>query len=107
MSPVQIKINTGLIGAKGIAWDGCHKIYILMDDKAWDTQRMYGYDQNTEGGGSRLFLVSDVNAAKMLESWWHYSCGLRFISAITSSTYQDIIPQSWDDPDNPEETDDL
>jgi len=107
VSAVQDKINEGLIGATGVAWDGCHKIYILMNDEAWSNQSSYGYDQNTEFGGSRLFLVSDVNAAQMLESWWHYSCGLRFITAITSCTHHHIIPQGWDDPDYPEDTEDL
>lgn len=103
MSAVREMINVGIIGAMGIAWDGCHKIYVLKDAEAMDTQRGYGYDENTKLGGSRLFLVSDVDAAQMLKSWWHHSCGLRFITAITSDTYDHIISQGWDDPDDMEE----
>ena len=30
--------------AKAIAWDTCHKIYLLMDDEQVETMRGYGYD---------------------------------------------------------------
>ena len=30
--------------AKAIAFDTCHKIYLLMDDEQVETMRGYGYD---------------------------------------------------------------
>ena len=30
--------------AKAIAWDTCHKIYVLMDDEQVALMREYGYD---------------------------------------------------------------
>ena len=69
--------------AKAIAWDTCHKIYVLMDDEQVNVMRGYGYDP--------LITKDEMTAEKMvktLQDWFDASCGLRFISAVTT------IPQN-------------
>lgn len=92
--------------AKGIAWDGCHKIYILMDDAQMDLMRSYGYDP--------LISASDSNVYDMFETvqeWYEDSCGLRFVSAVrtvdgdANDGFTDLIPQGWGE-DEDEEDDD-
>lgn len=61
--------------AKAIAFDGCHKIYVLMDDTQVAQMRDWGYDP--------LVPVTDpAKALATLEEWYAESCGLRFIEAI-------------------------
>jgi hypothetical protein len=77
-SEVIERIELALISAKGIAWDGCHKIYILLDDEQMRLMEEYGYDplipitNNQERHEAVLTLVD----------WFGRSCGLRFISAV-------------------------
>jgi len=61
--------------AKGIAWDTCHKIYVLMDDEQMALMASYDYDP--------LLPVTDqYEALQTLKRWYEDSCGLRFISAV-------------------------
>lgn len=63
--------------AKAIAWDNCHKIYLLMDDEQVELMREYGYDP--------LITSSEATPEQMLsllEKWFADSCGLRFIDAV-------------------------
>ena len=65
--------------AKAIAWDTCHKIYVLMDDEQVELMKECGYDP--------LIQTDEATPQQMLEilrEWWDDSCGLRFISAINS-----------------------
>lgn len=64
---------------KAIAWDTCHKIYILMDDKSEDKMREYGY--------TSLILASDLTPSLLYSvvlNWYKKSCPLKFIYAITN-----------------------
>ena len=66
-----------LDGAKGIAFDTCHKIYVLMDDEQMAAMKEYGYDP--------LLSADDLTPSEMLETiqdWYADSCGLRFVSAV-------------------------
>lgn len=68
------EIDEYLEEAKGIAWDTCHKIYILMDDQEVAQMRSYDYDP--------LITSDEMTPAEMLGtvlSWYKQSCGLRFI----------------------------
>ena len=75
-----VKVRESIVGAKLIAWDGCHKIYLAMDDIEADWFREnYGV---IDGSGS---IVVEADADTMLDTlmeWWNASCGLRFISAV-------------------------
>jgi hypothetical protein len=63
--------------AEGIAWDTCHKIYILMDSEQVELMRGYGYDP--------LITADQMSADEMfevVEDWYESSCSLRFIDAV-------------------------
>ena len=90
-------IKDRLESAKGIGWDGCHKIYILMDDDQMIKMQDYGYDP--------LFSSDQITTNKMfeiIERWWDQSCGLRFVSAVSTNEvnpnlgFEDLISQGED-----------
>ena len=65
---------------KGIAWDTCHKIYILMDSEQVELMREYGYDP--------LITTDQMSADEMfllVEDWYDSSCSLRFIDAVSTN----------------------
>jgi hypothetical protein len=65
--------------AKGIAFDTCHKIYVLMDDKQVAQMREYEYDL--------IHTADEMNPSQMLDTlkvWFEKSCPLRFIEAVES-----------------------
>lgn len=74
--------------AKGAYWDGCHKIYLAMDngEKAWFDEHEYPF--------------SDLNPkVETIKDWFFRSCMLRFVQAVsTASTdpndgFEDLISQ--------------
>jgi len=71
------KTEEYLENAKGIAWDTCHKIYVLMDDEQMAQMKEYGYDP--------LIPASELTPSEMLHQvryWYAQSCGLRFVQAV-------------------------
>jgi hypothetical protein len=88
--------------AKGIAWDNCHKVYIMMDDQEVAQMRKYEYDP--------LITSDEMTPAEMLGTvlkWYNDSCGLRFIN-VTSTTdtgteFYDLVPQFFEDEDEEED----
>jgi hypothetical protein len=71
--------------AKAIAWDTCHKIYILMDDEQVELMRSYGYgDSNDPDSLLTSEQLSPTKMAEKLVSWYENSCGLKFITAVYS-----------------------
>ena len=74
------KVEDYVQTAKGIAWDECHKIYVLMDDEQVELMRGYGYDP--------VITSSVANPHSMLEllkCWYEESCELKFIEAVTTN----------------------
>jgi hypothetical protein len=66
--------------AKAIAWDTCHKIYVLMDDEQVALMRTYEYDP--------LITSDEMTPTQMLETikkWFDESCGLRFVSSVATN----------------------
>ena len=66
--------------AKAIAWDTCHKIYVLMDNEQVELMREYQYDP--------LITKDEMTPEKMLatlEEWYEESCSLRFIQAVSTN----------------------
>jgi hypothetical protein len=92
--------------AKGIAFDTCHKIYVLMDDQQMELMRGYGYD---------LLISSDEMTPEELEAqvaeWYDDSCSLRFIQAVSTNTedpnegFVSIVAQGadWDEDEDEDE----
>lgn len=71
--------------AKAIAWDTCHKIYVLMDDQEVAKMREYGYGD--ENDPDSLITKDEMNSKEMFEvvkKWFEQSCSLRFINAVSS-----------------------
>lgn len=60
-----------------IAWDTCHKIYLLLDEQQHKQMEGYGYDPLV-----RLDKVGADDAYEMLQVWWEESCGLRLVSSV-------------------------
>jgi hypothetical protein len=66
--------------AKAIAWDTCHKIYLLMDSEQVELMRGYGYDP--------LITADQMSSDEMfevVEDWYNSSCSLRFIEAVSTN----------------------
>lgn len=86
--------------AKAISFDGCHKIYVLLDDKQVELMRSYGYGD--ENSGTTLTLITDPDAAyKTVRKWYEQSCPLRFVNATRTRSnpgvddeFIQIIPQA-------------
>jgi len=73
-------IREKLSEAEAIAWDNCHKIYILMDSEQVELMRSYGYDP--------LITNEEMNPDDMFDEvreWYRDSCGLRFIQAVSTN----------------------
>ena len=86
--------------ARGIAFDTCHKIYILMDDDQMKQMAEYGYDP--------LISADEMSADAMydkVQEWYEESCGLRFVNAVRTNLadpnagFTDLIPQGFDEED--------
>ena len=86
--------------ARGIAWDTCHKIYVLMDDEQVALMRQYEYDP--------LITSDEMTPEQMSEQvmeWFEDSCGLRFVNAVHTNPldpnegFIDIIPQGFGEED--------
>jgi hypothetical protein len=97
------KVEVAVQMAKGIAFDTCHKIYVLMDDEQMVAMKGYGYDP--------LLSADDLTPSEMLETiqdWYADSCGLRFVSAVRTvggdpnEGFISLIEQGADDEDENE-----
>jgi hypothetical protein len=104
------KVDEYTSEAKGIAFDTCHKIYVLMDDEQVDLMRSYGYGDANDPDS--LLTSEQLTAQEMTEKvieWFQYSCGLRFINAvysdnsIGSSGFVNVIAQFEADDDEDED----
>jgi hypothetical protein len=92
--------------AKGIAWDTCHKIYVLMDDEQVALQLSYGYGNENDPDSliTSEQMTGDEMKKQVLE-WYQNSCGLRFIYAISSNEsfgnggFKGIVEQFYDEED--------
>lgn len=71
--------------SKAIAFDGCHKIYLLLDDEQVALSRSYGYGD--EGSFQHEMSEFPDSAAVLarLHKWFDESCGLRFINSISTN----------------------
>ena len=98
------KVDEYTSEAKGIAFDTCHKIYILMDNEQVDLMREYGYgDSNDPDSLLTSYQLTPREMTNKVVEWFHGSCGLRFINAVYSDErgFVDVVSQfeSNDDED--------
>lgn len=69
--------------SKGIGFDGCHKIYVLMDNEQMHKMTSYGYGED----GSSLVYSSQMPADEMfatVKRWYEDSCALKFVQSVTT-----------------------
>lgn len=71
------RVEGALIGAKGIAFDGCHKIYVLLDDAQMAQMKEWGYDPLISAD-----TMAPDELLATLQEWYEHSCGLRFVQAV-------------------------
>lgn len=100
MKEYWAKVEVAVEMAKGIAFDTCHKIYVLMDDAQMEQMKEYGYDP--------LISSDEMTPSEMLDTlreWYEDSCGLRFISGVRTvdgdpnEGFIDLIPQGAEEYD--------
>jgi len=60
-----------------IAWDECHKIYILMDAEQTEKVKGYGYEFMTEMSYSDPYTMLET-----VVDWYDSSCSLKFIDVV-------------------------
>ena len=84
--PFLEKVEDILEKAVSITWEGCHKIYICLDQESHKQQIEWGYE---------MMPVGDTDEAlNQLYEWFDISCSLRFIHAIEGrDTFHDVIRQ--------------
>ena len=68
--------------AKYQTWDGCHKIYIIMDEDTATKFKEYEY----------LLEKPDFN---VIRDWFENSCSLRFINAVKSVQPEEDINDGY------------
>ena len=67
--------------AHSIAYEGCHKIYISLDETQTNKMISYGYGEDN----TYLIKAEDSNPYDLSDTIWHWyedSCSLRFIDAV-------------------------
>ncbi len=106
------KLDEYTADARGIAWDTCHKIYVLMDDEQVELMRSYGYGDDNDPDSLITWeqMTAKMMSEKVME-WYQRSCGLRFISAVSSNPkfgsdgWVHVISQFEDQEDDDEDDD--
>ena len=80
MTKMWVEVAKATRGAKAIAWDGCHKIYLAMDDGAW-----YAYANGLPSGivrdasGAYLGILPDFLAEVNDKHRWSFQRIARWI----------------------------
>ena len=83
--PHYTKVKEAIIDSVGIAFGGCHKIYILADNDDCNEMLEMDYEVN---------LIHNVDEAiHQLLHWWNQSCGLQFINKIKNGNLYSVIEQ--------------
>ena len=91
-------IDAHLKRAKAIAFDGCHKVYILLDEATVEEFVGLGYGYKEDD--SRLYHIGEnltrEDAKEFLRIWFDSACPLRFIDAVDESEHHTVIDQCED-----------
>jgi len=104
-------VEEALENAHLIAFDGCHKIYIAMDEMEADWFRNNYNPEVCETSSTYEGAVWAM--LQKLHEWWNESCPLRFIQAVEhneedpSAGYTRLIPQGADEEEYEEEDEDM
>jgi hypothetical protein len=79
MTDIRDKVAEQVISAHSIAWDECHKIYILMDEGQTEQMKQYEYP---------FVFTRDypIDFLETLLGWYEDSCSLRFITRVETES---------------------
>jgi hypothetical protein len=99
------KIDDFAENSVAVAFDTCHKIYMIGDDTELENMRGYGYQEivTIEDGATHKELAEQVSF------WYQHSCGLRFVEFVSTNAktgdtdFTTVIAQGEDDPEEDEE----
>ena len=100
-SPLFDKVVDAIVDAHLIAFDGCHKIYLAMDEIEAEWFR-----ENYE----ITFFGTPDEMLDTLYGWWNDSCWLKFVQAVShdefdpNAGFESLIDQGAEDDE--EEDDD-
>ena len=94
-----------------IAFDGCHKIYLAMDEAEADFFRKNYQPVDEMDNGKVLEHLTPHELYEELCEWWDGSCSLRFVQAVwhneedPNAGFTDLISQGagWQDEDEDED----
>ena len=80
------KLTKACKDAYSIMWDGCHKIYINLDEDSHIDAIDIGYEP---------ILVDDHKEARStVQEWYDKACPLKFINAVKNENeYYTVIPK--------------
>ena len=65
-----------------VAFDGCHKIYVAMDE---EQAEWFRENYNGVHCDDRTFTGTPEEMLATLKGWWAESCPLKFINAVTTN----------------------
>lgn len=97
------EIEAAVFGSDSIAFDGCHKIYIMRDSIGTQQMQEYEYEH--------VVPIENVSeAVAKVVGWYEDSCGLKFINLVTDAgkeneDYYSVIAQFELDEDEDEDDD--
>ena len=82
-----IRVLDALPEARLIAFDGCHKIYLALDEEEaqWFTRDDSAYETYTTDNVGKYH--------KKLQKWYAESCCLRFIQGVRGGDFIQLIGQ--------------
>ena len=89
LAPAEIHIDQ----TKLVAFDGCHKIYMAVDEEAASWFRGY-YPHIVEGNRSEML--------KAVIDWYAESCDLKFVNGARGEDLFGIVEQFADDEEEEE-----
>lgn len=70
----ETNLHEMMYSVHSVSFDGCHKIYLNMDEKQTEKMIGYGYDKT---------IIDTPDAMEnVVAQWYDDSCSLRFIDAV-------------------------
>jgi len=87
------KVQVAVEMSAGLMFDGCHKIYVLMDEGQVSHARELDYEVVLSAGMTPRELMG------IIRGWWGTAqeCGLQYVTALRSTVngtqFVSLIPQ--------------
>lgn len=78
---VRERVEFFAMNARALGYDGCHKIYIAMDDEEAELLADIGYGQTPGTVLIRTEGLSVSTRVNIIVGWYMESCGLEFVEA--------------------------